>query len=413
MNMPNTDARRVACALLLLVFAAVPLAQAQQVAVRAETLYPMDGRGDAISDGVVLIEGGQIEAVGPASQVDVPSGYRVMETQVATPGLVDARATVGMTSLANRSGQNDELDLTEAIQPGLRAFDAYNTRGRLVEFVQSLGVTTVNTGHAPGALMSGQTMVAKTEGSLDAAIVDSVAMVAMTLGPQVSGNYDTPGTRSKGMALMRETLLNAERYRERRQNENEEDDPPRSLRMDVLSEVLAGEVPALITAQRASEIQSAMRLAERFGFELILSGAAESYLLADEIAEAGVPVVLHPTMTRTGGETENAAFTTAQTLMEAGVRVAIQSGYEAYVPKTHVVLYEAAVAAGQGGLSRRQALRAVTIDAARILGVADRVGSLEEGKDADVALFDGDPLEYTTHTCGVLIGGEVVSDECK
>ena len=409
---PLNKAMCTVAGVLVLVLALVPAAAAQQIAVRAETLFPMDGDGP-VSDGVVLIEDGQIEAVGPAAQVDIPSGYRVMETAVATPGLVDAHATVGMTSLQNRDDANDQLDRTEAIQPELRAFDAYNAREPLVDFVQSLGVTTVHTGHGPGALMSGQTMIAKTNGSMREAIVDSVAMVAMTLGPQVSRNFDTPGTRAKSVALVREALMQARDYREKRRTADDGEAPARNLRMETLSKVLDGEVPALVTAHRATEIQSALRLAEEFGFRLVLDGAAESYLLADEIAAADVPVILHPTMARAGGEAENAAFTTALKLRKAGVRVAIQSGYEAYVPKTRVVLYEAAVAAGQGGLSREEALRTITIDAARILGIEDRVGSLEEGKDADVALFDGDPLEYTTHTCGVLIEGQVVSDECK
>ena len=386
-------------------------ASAQRLAVRADTLYPMNGDGP-IRDGVVLIEDGKIQAVGSAVQVDVPDGYRTMEAAVVTPGLVDAHATVGMTGLANRADVNDQLDATAPIQPELRAFDAYNPREPLVEFVRDLGVTTVHTGHGPGALMSGQTMVLKTSGGLDEAIVDSVAMVAMTLGPQVSGHYDSPGTRAKGVAMLRETLLQAQDYRQKRQHEDSETHPPRNLRMEILAKVLDGDVPALITAHRTTEIQSALRLAEEFGFRLVLDGAAESYLLTDQIKAAGVPVVLHPTMIRAAGEAENAAFTTAHTLMEAGIPVAIQSGYEAYVPKTRVVLYEAAVAAGQGGLTREQALRAITIDAARIIGVEDRVGSLEEGKDADLALFNGDPLEYTTQTCGVLIGGKVVRDEC-
>ncbi|PSQ78399.1 MAG: amidohydrolase [Bacteroidetes bacterium QH_8_67_23] len=409
--LPKTT-RAAAFALLLLLGAARAAHAQGQLAVRADTLFPMTGDGP-IADGVVLVEDGRIEAVGPASQIDVPSGYRTIEAAFATPGLVDARATVGMTGLTNVAAVSDQLDRTTSIQPELRAFDAYNPREPLVEFVQRLGVTTVHTGHGPGALMSGQTMVVKTEGRLEEAIVDSVAMVAMTLGPQVSGNYDTPDTRAKGVALLREAFLKARRYREQRASADDENRPARDLRMEMLSKVLAGEVPALITAQRTSEIQSALRLAEEFGFELVLSGAAESYRLAGRLAAADVPVILHPTMARTGGEAENAAFTTAHKLKEAGVPVAIQSGYEAYVPKTRVVLYEAAVAAGPGGLTRREALRTVTIDAARILGVAGRVGSLEEGKDADLALFDGDPLEYTTRTCGVLVGGAVVSDECR
>ena len=107
-----------------------------------------------------------------------------------------------------------------------------------------------------------------------------------------------------------------------------------------------------------------------------------------------MPVIIHPTMTRAFGEHENLSFETAAKLVAAGMPVALQSGYEAYVPKTRVVLFEAAVAAANG-LSFEQALKTITIDAAKILGIADRVGSLEVGKDGDVALYDGDPFEYT------------------
>lgn len=400
-------------AFLSLVLLAPPSgASAQQVAVRADTLYPMAGDGP-ITNGIVLVEGRTIEAVGPAAQVDVPDDYRTLEATVVTPGIVDARATVGFTGLRNVDAANDVRDSSGPVQPELRAFDAYNWRESLVEFVQNLGVTTVNTGHAPGALMSGQTMIVKTGQPLDEAIVDSTAMVAMTLGPSVGENYQSPGTRAKSMAMMRQTLLEVQRYREQRQNAESAERPARELRMEVLADVLAGEVPALITAHRASEIQSALRLAEEFDFELVLSGASEAYLLIDEIEAAGVPVILHPTMIRPGGAAEHAAFTTANKLTEAGIPVAIQSGYEPYVPKTRVALFEAAVAAGQSELSRREALRTVTIDAARILGISAHVGSLEEGKHADLALFEGDPLQYTTQTCGVLIEGEVVSDECQ
>jgi imidazolonepropionase-like amidohydrolase len=132
-------------------------------------------------------------------------------------------------------------------------------------------------------------------------------------------------------------------------------------------------------------------------------------LLIDEIKAAGVPVILHPTMQRAIGDQENLSFETAAKLVAAGIPVALQSGYEAYVPKTRVVLFEAGVAAANG-LSQQQALRAITLDAAKILGIDKRVGSLEVGKDGDVALYDGDPLEYTTHCVGTIIDGRVVSD---
>jgi imidazolonepropionase-like amidohydrolase len=130
--------------------------------------------------------------------------------------------------------------------------------------------------------------------------------------------------------------------------------------------------------------------------------------LIDQIKEAGVPVLIHPTMARAVGDRENLSFQTASRLVAAGIPVALESGYESYVPKTRVVLWEAALAAANG-LSFEQALATITIDAARILGIDGRVGSLQVGKDGDVALYDGDPFEYTSHCIGVVIEGNVVS----
>jgi imidazolonepropionase-like amidohydrolase len=133
-------------------------------------------------------------------------------------------------------------------------------------------------------------------------------------------------------------------------------------------------------------------------------------LAIDDIKAAGVPVILHPSMARAVEDKENLSFETASKLVAAGIPVALQSGFEAYVPKTRVVLFEAALTAANG-LTPEQALATITIDAARILGIADRVGSLEIGKDGDLALYDGDPLEYTTHCVGTVIGGKVVHDK--
>jgi imidazolonepropionase-like amidohydrolase len=169
-------------------------------------------------------------------------------------------------------------------------------------------------------------------------------------------------------------------------------------------------VPLLVTVHRAHDIMSTLRVAKEFNIKVVLDGAAESYLVADQIKDAGVPVFAHPTMTRAVGETENVSMETASKLKKAGIAVALQSGFESYVPKTRVLLYEAGIAAANG-LTFDEALATVTIDAARLLGIAHRVGSLEVGKDGDVALYDGDPFEYTTHCVGVVIQGEVVSQE--
>ncbi|HSM54229.1 MAG TPA: amidohydrolase family protein, partial [Erythrobacter sp.] len=164
----------------------------------------------------------------------------------------------------------------------------------------------------------------------------------------------------------------------------------------------------MVTAHHAQDIMSALRLKEEFGIDLVIDGASEAYLLLDQLREANVRVILHPTMARQYGELQNASFTTAGVLRAAGIPFALQSGFEGYVPKTRVVLWEAAIAAANG-LAWQDALASVTIDAARIIGMGQRVGSLEVGKDGDVAMFDGDPFEYTSHVTGVVIDGKVVS----
>ena len=168
---------------------------------------------------------------------------------------------------------------------------------------------------------------------------------------------------------------------------------PPDLTNEVLGRVLEGELSLLVTADSATDIAAALRLQSEFGLDLVLDSAAESYLLLEEIRAAGVPVLVHPPMSRV----RNGSFETAARLAEAGIPFAIQTGFEGYVPKTRVLLWEAAIAAANG-LGPERALEAVTLDAARILGVDDRVGSIEVGKDADLVLFDGDPSS-TPATC--------------
>jgi imidazolonepropionase-like amidohydrolase len=184
------------------------------------------------------------------------------------------------------------------------------------------------------------------------------------------------------------------------------------LQLEALGRVLRREIPLLVTAHRAQDIANVLRLANEFEIDVLLDGAAESYLLIEEIKQAGVPVIIHPTMTRAFRETENLSYETAAKLVHAGIPVALQSGYESYVPKVRVLLFEAAIAAANG-LTFDEALATITINPARILGIDDRVGSLEVGKDGDVALYDGDPFEYTSHCIGVVIDGRIVSEEIR
>jgi imidazolonepropionase-like amidohydrolase len=385
-----------------------------QVAVRGERVYTMAGA--VIEDGVVVVRDGKIAAVGPASRVRIPAGYEVLEAAVVTPGLVDAHTVVGLAGQYNYDHDQDQLEHSDPIQPQLRAIDSYNAQERLIEWVRSFGVTTIHTGHAPGELISGQTMIAKTWGNtVEDAVIRPVAAVAATLGQSAQKDGGkSPGTRSKMMSMLRAKLVEAQAYRAKRDRPAGEDDAgngsKRDLGLDVLVDLLDRKLPLLVTAHRAQDIASALRLAEEFDLWLILDGACEAYRVADRIKAAGVSVIIHPTMMRAYEETENMSFETASLLRGQGITVALQSGYESYVPKTRVVLFEAAWAAANG-LDFDAALGAITIDAARVLGIDDRVGSLEAGKDGDIALYDGDPFEYTTHCVGVVIEGRVVSRE--
>ena len=383
-----------------------------QVAVRGETVHTMAGA--AIKDGVVLVgKSGKIERVGPVSSVSIPTGYKLLRARVVTPGLIDAHSVVGLAGYLNQPHDQMQLDTSGAIQPELRAIDAYNARETLVEWLRIHGVTTVHTGHAPGALVPGQTMVVKTrDDDVEQAVIVPLASVAATLGTGgLAATGKSPGNRSKAVAMLRAELIKAKEYADK-QKGPEDKRPARDLKLEALGKLLSKDVPLLVTANRANDILTALRLAKEFDLRIILDGAAEAYLLTDQIKAANVPVILHATMSRAGGDTENMSMESAATLRKAGIPVALQSGYEGYVPKTRVVLFEAALAAANG-LTFDQALGTVTIDAAKILGVDRRVGSLETGKDGDLALFDGDPFEYVTHVTGVIIDGVVVSETAQ
>lgn len=393
---------------ILTAAALLPSVQAQNIAVRGGVVHTMAGA--SIENGVVLVENGKITRIGREGDVRIPDGWDVVTAPVVTPGLVDAHSVVGLAGYLNLGDDQDQVERSAPIQPELRAIDAYNPRETLVEWVRGFGVTTMHTGHGPGVLVSGQTMIVKTVGNdVSEAIIDPAAMVAVTLGNNAKeSGGKSPGTRSKMIAMLRSELLKAQEYTSKMADAEEGKEPSRDLRMDAFASVLAGDMRLLVTVERSHDILTVLRLAEEFDIDIVLDSASEAYLVTDQIKAAGVPVITHPTMARHGGERENATFEAAMHLRDAGIPFALQSGFEAYVPKTRVILFEAGVAAANG-LTFDEALASITINAARLLGVDDRVGSLEVGKDGDIALYDGDPFEYTTHAIGTIIDGKVVS----
>jgi imidazolonepropionase-like amidohydrolase len=384
--------------IILLFFVSYSFAQ---VAVKGETVWTMTG-ASPIMNGVVLIGAdGKIEAVGPQGQVKVPANYRVITAKVVTPGLIDAHSVIGLNGYLNQPHDQMALDLSSPIQPELRAIDAYNPEEMLIDWVRQFCVTTIHTGHQPSALDSGQTMIAKTIGkSVEEAALVPTAMIAVTLGDSgIAGQGKSPGTRAKQIAMLRAEFIKAGNYK----------GEPRDLKAEMWKKVLDREIPLLVTAHRSVDIMNALRLAKEFNIRMILDGASEAHMILDDIKASGFPVIIHPTMYRAGGETESLSMETAAKLKRAGILFALQSGYEGYVPKTRVVLFEAALAAANG-LSQRDAFASITIDAAKILGLDNRIGSLATGKDGDIAMYDGDPFEYTTHCTGTIINGKVVSE---
>ncbi len=389
------------CVFALILFVATSHAQ---IAVKGETVYTM--AGEPITNGVVLINDGKITAVGSAASITIPANYRVISAKVVTPGLIDAHTVIGLNGYLNQPHDQMALDGGASFQPELRATDSYNAQEKLIEVVRQYGVTTIHTGHQPGALASGQTMIAKTVGkNVDEATIVGTAMIAVTLGPSANATGRSPGTRAKQVSMLRAELIKAQ--------ENEaKTEKPKDLRSQIMARVIKREIPLLITAEAAQDIMTALRVAKEFNIKIVLDGAADGHMLTNEIKASGFPVIVHPTMARPGGDRANLSLENASKLRAAGIPIALQSGFEGYVPKTRIVLFEAGMAAANG-LGKQNALASITIDAAKILGIDNRVGSIAVGKDADIAMYDGDPFEWTSHCTGVIVNGKVVSEVIK
>lgn len=391
----------------LLMVAAAGLALGQDIAVRGDVVYTMAGA--PLKDAVVLVRGGKIERVGPASAVNVPAGFKTLRAKVVTPGLIDAHATLGLSGALNQPHDQDQVETSAPMQPELRAIDAYDPKERLIEWVRGFGVTTIHTGHGQGVLISGQTMIVKTNAATADDAMVPAAMVAATLGNDARAEGGkSPGTRAKMISMLRAELIKAQESLKK----TDKKDAVRDLRAEAFQKLVRGEMPLLVTVHKANDILTAIRLGKEFGLKVVLDGASEAPEVLAQVKASGYPVILHPTMQRSYGDAESLSMETAAKLSAAGIPFALQSGFEGYVPKTRVVLWEAGVAAANG-LGLEKALASITIEAAKLLGIAQRVGSLEAGKDGDMALYDGDPLEYTTHCTGVVIGGVAAASETR
>lgn len=391
--------------MLVLALAALT-ANAQTLVIRAGTVYTA-GPDGVINDAVVVVEDGKISAVGPANRVRVPGNATELQAAVVTPGLIDARTTVGLSGAFNVPADQDHEETTDPNTAHLRALDGYNPADPLVAYVRSLGVTTVQASPGEGNPVAGQAGVFKTAGRTvdDAALVPVSAMV-FNLGEAPKDAWRekdrAPYTRMAVAAIIRQALDGAQ--------QPVPSDAPPDLKRQALEPVVDGALPAIFTAHREDDIATALRLCREFKLRCRIAYATEGYLARERLAEAGVPVIVGPALQRLENlQTYNASLENAALLDAAGIPIVFGTHHESYVPKNRVMLWEIAVAVANG-LDPQRAIRAATIDAAKLLGVDKRIGSLERGKDADLVLYDGDPFEYTSHVTHVIVNGEVVSD---
>lgn len=390
--------------LLLAVTLASAPALAQDLVIIADEVYTAGPQG-RISNAAIVIDDGKISAVGPVAAMTMPAGVVQRSAKVVTPGLIDARTTMGLSGAWNIAADQDHNEETGPNQAQLRAIDSYNPRELLVEFARRHGVTTAHVTPGDSNLIAGQGAIVKTSGKTVAdALVRPVASMLFNLGESPKQTYGAndkaPGTRMASAAIIRQALLDAKHYAEHGADDGID------LALAALVPVVNGELPAVFSVHREDDIATAMRIADEFDLDLHLQYATEGYLMRDRIKASGAPVMAGPTLQRLEGlEAYNASLENAALMRAVGIPVVFSTGHEGYVPKQRVLLYEIAIAVANG-FPATAAIEAATIDAARMLKIDQRVGSIEPGKDADLVLFDGDPFEYTSPIIAVYVNGQ-------
>jgi imidazolonepropionase-like amidohydrolase len=355
--------------------------------------------GAPVKNAVILIRDGKIEKVG--QDLAIPRDCPVVEAGdfVVMPGLVSPRSHIGISSNWRRQSSIDEI--SKPVVPELEVKHAVEPQAPLFFFARELGISTVLVTPGNRNLIGGQGAVFKTRGDVvDQMIIKDRAAMVFGFGVSAKRSDQMPSTRMGIAALMRETMVKAQEYRESREKYEKEKKgaaPERDLSLESLIPVLRGELPVLVHAERRDDILTALRIADEFKLKIILDGATDAYKVASEIKKRGIPVVLED-LFRGAGNIEDRGFNpkNPSILSRAGIPIAFRASEGSwYVPGSGEAggdLLEIAAFAVKHGLPEDAALRAVTIDAARIIGLEKRIGSLEPGKDADILVLRGHPF---------------------
>jgi imidazolonepropionase-like amidohydrolase len=376
------------------------------IAITGGRVVPVDG--DPIDGGTVVLSGGTISAVlGPSDEV--PPGAVVVDAsgKWILPGFLDAHTHLGAYEDGTGWAGTDTNELTGPNQAQVRVVDAINPADVGFRDAISGGVLAVNVNPGSGNPIGGQTAAVKCWGrTVEDMLLRAPSGLKSALGENPKRNYgnrnETPATRLGTASVIRSALVAAANYLQ----ERSDDRPKRDLTLEALGLALRREVPWRQHAHRADDIATALRIAAEFGYDLVLDHGTEAHMIADVIAAAGVPVVIGPLLTaRSKVELRNRSLAAPGLLAAAGVTIALTTDHP--VVPIHFLVHSATFAVKEG-LDRQAALRSLTINPARIMGVSGRLGSLAPGKDADLVIWSGDPLDVMSRAERAYISGAEV-----
>lgn len=377
------------------------------------------GTGEVLDPGYIEIKGSTILRVEPGEYTG-PEQVFDARGKIITPGFIDPHCHVGMWEEGLNFEGDDGNEDTDPCTPHLRALDAINPLDRAFGDALSFGITTVVTGPGSANPVSGQFLAMKTKGRvIDEMILRAPVAMKFALGENpktvYSGKSQQPNTRMAIAAIIRDQLKKAQRYMEdmeKAQNDEDTDPPEVDIKCEALLPVLRREIKAHIHAHRADDIATAIRLAGEFGLDLVVIHGTEGHLIADTIATAAVPVVCGPIIsTRSKPELRNQERWNAARLAENGVAVSICT--DAPVIPAEMLATSAAICAKEG-LATEKALAGITWEAAKIAGIQDRVGAIIPGLDADILVFDHNPLDLLERPAQIFLSGEaLIEGSCE
>ena len=379
------------------------------LAIKAGKIETMTEAG-TLKDAVILIEDGRIKAIG--EDVEIPEGAEVFDygDKTILPGLIDAHTHLGIGEEGVGWEGRDYNETTNPVTPELRAIDAINPADLGLEDARKSGITSVMVAPGSANVIGGECLAMKTNGDyVDDMILKNPVGIKAAFGENPKRVYGeqkkSPSTRMAVAAEMRRVFMETEDYIKNKDND-ENDSFKRDIKFESLARVINGEMPLKTHAHRADDIMTALRIADEFSIDLTIEHCTEGHKIAERLAEAGVPAIVGPSLTtRSKVEVKDRDFKTAAVLAEAGVKVALMSDHPV-IPVDNLMVY--AALAVKAGLERNEAYKSVTINPAEILGIDDRVGSLDSGKDADLVVYSGDPLDIAANVEAVYISGEKI-----